>query len=181
MTVKEIQEKTKSKTFRRPKNYIKYEKNKKRIEIANQYDMDEKDEEFIKNYNETKVERLSELNFERIYALIEEEALQKYGFSSIFRILENSKNINIEIPLNDHDIYAVREYWIEKNKEKVENLEKKVNQVEIQFQDQVNLRKIRIHFEKLRVLMDLIIKREKLKRKILNLDILISGRLKRKR
>lgn len=143
--------------------------------------MDEKDEEFLENYNKNQREKLSELNFERIYALVEEEALQKFGFSSIFRIQENSKGVITELPFKDEDIYAVRQYWLSKNQEKVQSLEAKAHQLEIEFQDAVNLKKMRVHFEKLRLLMDLVIKREKLKRKLLNLDILLSGRPKKKR
>jgi hypothetical protein len=64
--------------FRIPKNYIcTPESNTEAAEIAQEYEMDEQDEIWLKEYNISKIKKLDELDFERIFALIERETQAK--------------------------------------------------------------------------------------------------------
>lgn len=67
-----ISQEKKLKSFKRPKDYIVYDQRPYSLpEVALEYDMDEEDEKWICEYNKNTRVPLSELNFERIYALLQ--------------------------------------------------------------------------------------------------------------
>lgn len=66
-----------SKRFELPKHYIVYDESKRRYEIANEYDMNEQDEQWLSEFNKNRREPLSDLDFERIIALLNIGAMQK--------------------------------------------------------------------------------------------------------
>ena len=64
--------------FQMTKKYISTKDlNREQSEISLEYDMDEQDEIWLKNYNISRVNELEEVNFERIFALIERETEAK--------------------------------------------------------------------------------------------------------
>eukprot|EP01080_Neovahlkampfia_damariscottae_P001138 gene1138-10652_t len=145
-------------------------------EIALEYDMDEEDEKWLEKYNFSKVNPLDEVNFERIFALIERETQAKRGHCSIFGISNLSQKFLFNEPLQENDIYSVIQYWMNKNKQKYEQLQLEESKILILQKDILTMKKIRQDFEKVRVLIDLVCKRERLKKKLIKTSSVITDK-----
>ena len=71
--------------FLLPESFIKFKdlksiKKEEYIELANNYDMDSDDETFLNSINEKRINKVSDISFERMIALIDIEAKLKVIF-----------------------------------------------------------------------------------------------------
>jgi hypothetical protein len=94
--------------------------------------------------------------------------------------LEKWSGLNHEFGPEEYDVRNIIEYWKSKNNEKRIDLEKPILEKEKIFYDIKNLKKLRVDFEKVRVIMDLIVRRERIKKKWINVHFEELSKRKRK-
>jgi hypothetical protein len=77
-----------------------------------------------------------------------------------------SQKFRLQEPLNETDIFSVIEHWMNKNKQKFLELQSNESVI-LNLQEEIStMKRIRQDFERIRVLIDLLSKRERLKKKL---------------
>jgi hypothetical protein len=92
-----------------------------------------------------------------------------------------SQKFRLQEPLNETDIFSVIEHWMNKNKQKFLELQSNESVI-LNLQEEIStMKRIRQDFERIRVLIDLLSKRERLKKKLVlnTFEIFKSAPLKK--
>lgn len=146
-----------------PNKYITFDEAKQKFEIALEYDMREEDEKFLDEFNKNRRYTLSELNFERIYAILLRYAPTQAGFLSFDSFRKMAKELGVKDSISLNEFLAVRSHWIQQNEKVIKELEEKEEILANMQYELKMLLILRQDFERLRILLELCRKREKLK------------------
>ncbi|KAL0483046.1 hypothetical protein AKO1_014922 [Acrasis kona] len=161
------------KHFQLPETYISEESwttsCKQNYNVANEYDMQSDDEDWLTTYNEHARLPLSDTKFESIIALINREYGFKNGYVSVSGLMDLASLCNIQIDTSD--VMAVRDWWRNKQSKVVDQMKSKEQKILSHLESYETMIKLRNDFEKLRLLMEMVRKREKLKLKYYQLYV----------
>jgi hypothetical protein len=152
------------KKFEIPKKYINVSNNTQlaeKYDIANEYDIQSDDEEWLQEYNSRTRKPLSDPNFERIYALLNREYGTKNGYVSVSGIADLAQLCDVRVTLPD--IMGVRDWWRRKNEKLITKLQAQEDRCLQLEEDLDRMNQLRKDLERLRLLMELVRKRERLK------------------
>jgi hypothetical protein len=152
-----------SKRFDKPKKYINYPHITTRYDLANEYDMQSDDEEWLHEYNKQSRKPLTDIDFERLYSLINREYGSKNGYVSVSSLADLAQLCNVRVSTND--IMSVRDWWRKKNQNLIADMTARQDKLVQMDQDFQQMQQMRNDFERLRLLFELVRKREKLKQK----------------
>jgi len=205
-TIKDVENYSKEtpSTFRRPPQYIKYiDKTVEEFRAEVDYDMDDADEEFLAKLNKDKF-LLSEDKFELMIDRMEKETCERNDFEPITQFRAERLIGGAEKKTNRLQVIAaVYNYWVKKREalghsllhlyhrpkadtkdsafavfRPIEQKKKRHKGVKNDFAVVVRLRQLRQEFEKSRTLLEMVKKREKMKREyIMAQEALFFARL----
>ncbi len=151
------------KKFDMPTKFLKYDASQCKYDLATEYDMQGDDETWLNKYNQQSRKPLSDLDFERIYALINREYGAKNGYVSVSGLTDLALLSDVRVPA--HHIMNVRDWWRQKNQKLVSDLSTREERMVSMTETKEQMIALRNDFERLRLLVELVKKREKLKQK----------------
>ncbi|KAL9644718.1 hypothetical protein ABK040_012372 [Willaertia magna] len=182
-TFKIIEDHAKTSKFKRPKKYIKYEskRNFNNLifvndsftdedelieEIGIEYDLESEDEEWLDNYNKSRIIPLSELDFERIISILNRLIKNNTNyFISVNQVLDLSRFFNIELKVND--ILSVKNYWEKKCNKIIEQKKNALEKIVTLENNFIYLSMLKNDFVKVKQMIELVKEREILKLKLI--------------